>query len=207
MINGTRMSKNITVRIERRGLSNINQKQTQKLKRCSETQKEYCLKHGEGLLPAQRRVQAVQLEVIALQKEASALKACLRNKESRVEELVEENQKLQKELEAKHEKARTAEKEAKLLKILNSMEREKLRLVEFENTLKDRKLRHLERQVTVASVNAVFAATAGEEASTRRSPGVLETSLNPRSLAKLRKHAANYTNRQRNAETRTRLSR
>lgn len=137
----------------------------------------------------QKKIKAVKCELSSLKEIAAGLMFDLRGKEKVFVKLEREQEDLLSELAAKKTQVRTFKGDNKPLELFYSKQKEKLKLMNYENSLKDREIAKLERKVDLYL-----------EGQTTRSFGFLESKLTRKAFGRIHKHAALYAYHNRGKE-------
>ena len=155
-------------------------------------------KNGE-IKVLKTKIKQIRGELFALEEEAAVLKSDLRKKEQQISRLEDERCELLCDLETNKNRLsvnvglRPFIAENRLLQIYSRCEKEKLKLVKYDNAFKDREIAVLERKLDVLQSEQLSKTTSqSKEEATSKQFTFLENALTPKALAKLQRHATKY---------------
>lgn len=142
----------------------------------------------------QNKIKQIKMVLTLLNEEVVTLKNELQGKERRLTELVDERRKLVKNFQMTKCEFGPLETERSHLEVYYMKQKETLRLMNFENGLKDREIAVLEKRVDsyLEEQTLKSAASQAKEETSGKKYWILESSLSPKAFAKLQKHASRY---------------
>ena len=140
----------------------------------------------------------IRSELLSRKEEVSILKGELRGKERYFYQLKAERTELLNKLDSKcTEKHFPGSDESRLLEMYLSSRKETLKLVQYNNAMRDREISRLERKLETLQREMSSKSTSPSQSKpevSAQASTFLENTLTPKALAKLQRHATKYVN-------------
>lgn len=169
-----------------------------KLKRIVDMNEKVITKNEDRITALRAETLRVRGKLLSKTEEANILKSELRGKERYLYKLKGERRKLQSELEFNNEERRFPHwDESFVMEMYLASRKETLKLIQYDNALRDREIAKLERRLEALEreMSAKSAPQSQSKADASAPTGTfLENSLTPKALAKLQRHASKYSN-------------
>ena len=164
-------------------------------------------RHQAEIKRLQAEIMQIRNEVLYRKEEAFLLKNELRGTEKQIHSLQAERRKLLNELAAATKGKRSQNVDERILLQMHlSSRKEALKLMQYDNALRDREISRLERKLEAVQ-NDMSSKVASPSQSKpdvhAQTPTILENSLTPKALAKLQRHAIKYSNQEHQRKVRS----
>ena len=168
------------------------------LKRIVDTNEKIITKNEDDIKALRARILRVRGVLLSKAEEANILKSELRGKERYLYQLKAERRKLQSELESGNKERHFPHwDESLVMEMYLSSRRETAKLIQYDNALRDREIAKLERKLEALEREMSSKSVPQSQSKTdvpTPAATFLESSLTPRALAKLQRHASKYSN-------------